>query len=903
MSRAGKEGNGPEDVPDSSFPKGIQVCKFGGTSLANAECLKRAFGIVAEHLKTNPCVVVVSAMGGITNRLIDAAERAVEGNLEPARATASVLKKSHDDLIDELLADVSQNAQRQALKQHVAQSVAEFENICASLAVLREKTPRILDSVVARGERLLALIFSRALEASGVRASFVDATEILFMQAALESGVEGPSETLSRAALDDKLGPLLRQKVCVVVPGFIATGPSGEVVTLGRGGSDYSATILAALLGAAQVTLYKEVEGLLTADPRLVPDARIIRHLHFREATELAFYGAKVLHPRTMIPLMRDRIPLVVRSSFRPDLEGTRISADAPPGEYPVKALTAIEGQALVTIQGNGMMGVPGIAGRTFIALAKAGISTSFISQASSESSICFVVPEEQSEAVKKVLQETFVTERRHGLIEDISVRPNVALVAVVGLGMRGHTGVAARTMQAIATASVNIIAIAQGSSELNISLAIKSSDTRAALRALHREYRLHDLDARPEQRDHQANVCVFGFGQIGRALCQQVLDQRDYLLGALHLDLRISALGDRSELVSVESGFSDAVLRSVLASKSEGKALGVIWKSHQENFNQEPLRRVADVNRLFETRAAKSIFVDVTAAETFALVRAAVTQGWHVVLANKKPLAVNQEDFDELFGLATELGCAIRYEATVGAGLPVLDTLAKLRAAGDQILSIEGCLSGTLGYLVSRLSEGVGFSAAVGEAMRAGYTEPDAREDLGGMDVARKALILARTLGMRLNLSDITVEALFPESLRGPAYAKPDALLEGLRHQDESFSERIARATHQGNVLRYVAQINVPAGEVKVGLVPVSMASPMGRLTGTENQVLIRSKRYLNNPLVVTGPGAGADVTAAGVLGDIVAIGEREWVALSGATTEPTPSMDSQQYGLRASC
>lgn len=844
----------------------IRVCKFGGTSVANAECIRRAITTLTAN--ESPGIVVVSAMGGITNRLIESADQAVAGSLDAARATAGDLRRRHEELIDELLAEAPE---AHALKQFLWTSVAEFEGICQSLSVLREKTPRILDVVVARGERLLAQIFAHALQASGIPTGYVDATEIIFVDADAE--FVSPQNEFCLTALRQKVLPHLEAGRTVVVPGFIATGKAGEIVTLGRGGSDYTATIIGGLMQAERVTLYKEVDGLLTADPRSVADARVIPELHYREATELAFYGAKVLHPRTIIPLMKDRIPLVIKNSFRPEFPGTRISADPSSNGYPVKALTAISGQALVTIQGNGMMGVPGIAARTFSALAAERLSTSFISQASSESSICFVVPEVEVERALEVLRRAFSVELSHGLIDDVRAQKGMAIAAVVGQGMKGHPGVAARTMMAISQAGANIIAIAQGSSELNISVAIAETDREPVLRALHREYRLHEMTEQPERRDHQSDLLVCGFGQIGQTLLRQVLGQSEFFRDALGLDLRVAAIGDSRAVRLSVSGFSDPELSRLAAAKQRGLALDATHDDPAETQRLpgerlEPQEWFSRSGQL----TGKSIFVDCTAAETYPLIRRAVAEGIHVVLANKRPLAVELSLYDELFATAHERGVSVRYEATVGAGLPVLDTLLKLRAAGDEVLSVQGCLSGTLGFLMTCLGQGQSFSEAVRVAFNSGFTEPDPREDLSGMDVARKALILARSMGYRLNLEEIPVEALFPPEASD---SDPQVFLRNLQRHDQSYVEKVTRAARDGRVLRYVATIS-PDG-VRVGLEAVPKDGPMGMLRGTDNQVTIRSRRYDNNPLVVTGPGAGAEVTAAGVLNDIVHIAQTD--------------------------
>lgn len=850
--------------------KPIRVCKFGGTSVANAECIRRAISAVTAV--ESPGIVVVSAMGGITNRLIESADQAVAGSLDAAQATAGDLRRRHEDLIDDLLAGAPE---AHALKQILWSSVEEFEGICRSLSVLREKTPRILDVVVARGERLLAQIFARALQASGVATGYVDATEVIFVDADAE--FVSPQTDLCLEALRLKVLPQLEAGRTVVVPGFIATGKGGEIVTLGRGGSDYTATIIGGLLKAERVTLYKEVDGLLTADPRSVADARVIPELHYREATELAFYGAKILHPRTIIPLMKDQIPLIIKNSFRPEFPGTRISADPSPCGYPVKALTAISAQALVTVQGNGMMGVPGIAARTFSALAAEKLSTSFISQASSESSICFVVPEVEVDRSLGVLRRAFRVELGNGLIDDVRAQKGIAIAAVVGQGMKGHPGVAARTMMAISQSGANIIAIAQGSSELNISVAIAESDQEPVLRALHREYRLHEMTERPERRDLQSDLLVCGFGQIGQTLLRQLVGQAEFFRDALGLDLRVAAVGDSSAVRLSVGGFSDHELSCLAAAKQRGLALNASgFPSAGRAGESEELPGQCLGAQEWSSRngqiTGKCIFVDCTAAETYSLIRQAVADGVHVVLANKRPLAVEMQLYDELFAAAHERGVSVRYEATVGAGLPVLDTLLKLRAAGDEVLSVQGCLSGTLGYLMTCLGQGQSFSEAVRAAFNSGYTEPDPREDLSGIDVARKALILARSMGYHLDLEDIKVEALFPSEASDP---DPQVFMHNLQKHDQIFVEKATRAARDGLVLRYVATISPEL--VRVGLEAVPKDGPMGMLRGTDNQVTIRTHRYNSNPLVVTGPGAGAEVTAAGVLNDLVHIAQMD--------------------------
>jgi aspartokinase/homoserine dehydrogenase 1 len=833
-----------------------RVAKFGGTSVLDASALAKVGAIVAAAPKG--LAVVLSAMGGVTDLLLGAADAATRGgNTLDAQAT---FRKRHLDLVQTLVIDPGE---KERLTKLIEASAEEFGAICQGLRTLRETTRRTLDTTAARGERLLAQIFAAYARSSlGVDAVYVDSPG--FLKVERQYGSLFPDLAATTRGVAVQVVPHLKAGATVVVPGYIGTGPEGELVTLGRGGSDLSATVLGHALEASLVSLYKEVDGLLTADPRYVTEARIVPELHYREAAELAYYGAKVLHPRTIIPLLTHKIPLVVRSTFNPEQPGTRIAGDVPPGAFPVKALTAIMGQAMVALEGSGMIGVPGIAGRAFGALAQAGISVSMISQASSEASLCFTVPDTEAKTAVAALKETFRFEIDHRLVEDVRVKPKLAVVAVVGLGMRGTHGIAARVFGALAKADANVEAIAQGSSELNISVVIAESHVQQALKSLHREFRLEKLRALPQQHDGDVRFAVHGVGQVGRTVLKQYLAQRGYYLEKMDLDLRCLALADRSGLLVEESGFDTDKLTEHLTRKETGVPL----VATPGNASNPPSLAAALKERLWQLPIKKGIFVDLTADDTAPLVEAALSAGWSVVLANKKPLAIPQADFDRLFAIAADKGVHLRYEATVGAGLPILDTLAKLAEAGDDVKSIAGCFSGTLGFLMTELEDGTPFSEAVRRAHALGYTEPDPREDLSGMDVARKGLILARTLGRRLDLADVKVEALFPEAASDP---NPSVFIDNLRRVDADWKTRIETARQDGKALRYVASIDDSG--VTVGIQAVPKDSTLGRLRGTDNQVAVTTRRYDKQPLVVTGPGAGAEVTAAGVLNDIVAI------------------------------
>jgi aspartokinase/homoserine dehydrogenase 1 len=834
----------------------MDVFKFGGVAVGSPEALLMA----VNHVKRSAprVAAVLSAANGITDLLLEAGQAALRGD----RVTFISNAKRFETRYGELIAAVIQKRTRaEELRALIEDASHELRSMCESIAVLREFTQRAQDALVARGERMLARIFTAALNEQGVAATYVDATDVILTEHRL--GSLWPNFGRCERAAKKHVLPILEEGRVVVMPGFLGSGPDGEIVTLGRGGTDFSAAILARIIDADAVTLFKEVDGLMTADPKSVPSARLLSELHYREAAELAFYGAKVLHPRTMIPLVDRKIPLFVKNTFRDGSGGTRIADDVKPGAYPVKALTAIHRQSLISIEGSGMIGVPGVAGRAFTALSQAGHSVSMISQASSESSICFVVPEGEAVHATKSLEEAFLLERKAKLIDRIRAEKAIALIAVVGLGMRGRPGIAARTFSALSGARVNVVAIAQGSSELNITIAVAEEDATRALQALHGEYQLDKLHPLADTTGRESKLTLLGFGQIGRELAAQLTAQEKHLREELGLDITIVGVADRSGIKVQEHGFSAAALQKFAKQKAAGGRL----------FASDSLLSIADLQQAMEKElwllpSHRPILVDLTSEETAPLIQKALENGFHIVLANKKPLAVSQIQFDELIATARERGLSLRYEATAGAGLPVLDTLAKLQEAGDRVETILGAFSGTLGFIMSALEEGTRFSDAVREAWKLGYTEPDPRDDLSGTDVARKALILARTLGRRLELSDIALESLFT-----PAVDDDDAarFVDNLKALDDEFAERVARAKRDGKVLRYVAKI---AKKITVGVEAVDQSSPVGRLKGTANTIVITSKRYHEkNPLVVTGPGAGAAVTAAGVLNDIVAI------------------------------
>ena len=826
-------------TPRSALARTPHIHKFGGASLADATGVQHAARIVVSHRPT-PQVVVVSAMAGVTDALLDCAMRASRGTAgaKEVRAAAAQLRARH---VEAARALVPRGAQLDELAAAIDAAFAELEQLAGGLGVLRELTPRTVDYLVARGERLSAQLFAAGLHAAGCPVAYVDATEVVQTDGTFGNASPDLARTVRSARR--ALGPHLARGAVPVVPGFLGAAPDGQVATLGRGGSDLTATLLARALGAREVSLWKDVPGLLTADPRIVPDARVVPQVHLREAAELAYYGAKVLHPRALVPVLKQNVAIRVRPFAEPGSLGTEISRRRTLEQYPVKALSAIPGQALLTVTGSGMLGVPGIAARTFAAVHQEGISVSLITQASSEHSICFSVPEESAQRARRSLEETFQREIARQEIDGVEARTGLATLVVVGLGMAETPGIAARVFAALAEAGINVIATAQGSSELNLSLVVDGKDAPRAQRVVHAAFQLAKIGGGAVAQPERTDVVLLGFGQIGRALAPMIAKvKRD------GLTLRIVGLIDRSGLVFDARGFTPARLATLAAAKAKGtpltKAAGTQSEARRAGAT-EAVKFVAG------HALANPVLVDVTADDTTEAVTAALSAGMHVVLANKRPVTTDKRRYDALRATAQAHGRRLLHEATVGAGLPIIDTYQKLVESGDRVSKIEGCPSGTLGYLFGEMGRGASFSAALRGAIAKGYPEPDPRDDLSGMDVARKALILGRLLGFAGGLENIAVESLVPD---GADRLPLDRFLKSLDEYDAAWAKRVAAARARGG-----------------GLVVVDASSPMASLNGTDNQFIFTTMRYKKNPLVITGPGAGPAVTAGGILNDVL--------------------------------
>jgi aspartokinase/homoserine dehydrogenase 1 len=823
----------------------LQIWKFGGASLADATAIRRAAHLIAGH--AGPLVVVASALAGITDLLLAGAREAAAGRRPAARDAAAEFLAHHRRVITAL---VPRGARRRELLSFVEAAAHEYRDLALAVGVLGHLEPRTSDVLVARGERAAALILAAAAAGAGRQATGVDALDLIETDGQYGGAAPHLSGTARRARRMIK--PLLSRGVVPIVPGFVGRAPDGTLTTLGRGGSDLTATLLARALGAERAVLWKDVPGILTADPRLVPDARLIPQLHHREAAEVAHYGAKVLHPRALIPIAGTRIVLSVRSFVDPARPGTDVSAKRSDTSHPVKALAIVRGQAVVTVAGKGMAGVHGIAARTFAALDGERLSVSTIFQASSESSIGFTLPAAEADRAVRAVRRAFQGELASGLIDNVTARPGMAVVAVVGDGMAGTPGVAARVFSSLAAASVNVVAIAQGSSERNISFVVREDDVPEAVRRVHAAFQLAKIGGGRPQATPYMDVVFLGFGRVGRALAEQIAAATE------GPPVRVVGVLDRSGYVFEPRGLSARRLSELSRAKDRGAlvaALGGVKAS-----SAEALRFMAD------HAVSHPVVVDVTSDETTPLLVAALGQGFDVVLANKKPVAGPWNDYAALMAAAASSGRRIKYEATVGAGLPIIDTYQKLVETGDRVLRIEGAVSGTLMYVVSAVSAGTPFSVAVREAVARGFAEPDPRDDLNGRDAARKVLILARLMGYRGAAP--TPDDLVPPSL---ATRPLPEFLARLPAADAEWAARTSREAARGHVLRYVVAAT-PRG-VSARLEAVPATSPIGALQGTRNLVAFTTHRYQTEPLVVSGPGAGAAVTAAGILNDIYSL------------------------------
>lgn len=805
------------------------VHKFGGTSLADAARFRQAAAILRAE-EGGRTAVVVSAMSKVTDALIELIELA-QARDDSYPVLAEKLKARHLKTGEALLP----SDRRQSFSDLLESDFKDIGELLRGVYLSRTCSDRTLDLITGHGELWSAQLLNAHLNAEGVNSTCLDARRVLTVDhSQLAITVDWPrSQTQTEQWLADLTTDW------VVVTGFIASTPDGIATTLKRNGSDFSASIFGKLLGARAITIWTDVDGVLSADPRLVPDAVVLDEVSYQEATELAYFGAKVVHPSTMAPAIENRIPIWIRNTFNAGHPGTKIHERSRSSE-PVKGFATVDGMSLINVEGTGMMGVPGVASRLFGALREVGVSVVMISQASSEQSICFAIPKAQTGLARSSLERAFFAELHHSQIQMIDVTPDCSILAAVGDNMVDHPGVAGKFLGALGKAQINIRAIAQGSSERNISAVIDQPDSQRALRAVHSAFYLSK---------QTISIGILGPGLIGGTLLDQLHAQAERLKHQLNIDLRVRGIVNSRRMFL-----------------SEGRSLENWRRSIEESVTSLDLGKFAD--HVQADHLPHAVIIDCTSsAELTAHYPGWLKRGFHIITPNKKANSGPLEFYRELRSVAREANRHYLYETTVGAGLPVINTLRDLVQTGDEVRKIEGVFSGTLSYIFNTYDGSTPFSALVRDVQQQGYTEPDPRDDLSGMDVARKLVILAREIGLDLELGAVRVESLVPDSLRAGSVAE---FLVRLREQDGVIKEMVQTAQQRGEVLRYVGVI-AATGECSVGLKSYPQAHAFAGTTGSDNIVAFTTARYHTQSLIVRGPGAGSDVTAGGLFADLL--------------------------------
>ncbi len=812
------------------------VHKFGGTSVANAARYKNAWEILKTDRGSRQGVVV-SAMSGITDALLECVGLASKRD-DSYGAKLDSIRAKHFETVEELLPTQATGPIQSILDK----DIKNLSEILKGVWHARHADETAYELVSGHGEVWSAQLLNAYLSSQGVQSCWLDARQVLIV----ERGDRRVSIDWSNSQTNLDRWLSERNEDVVVITGFVASTSAGIATTLKRNGSDFSASIFGVLLKASEITIWTDVDGVLTADPRLVPDAVVVDELSYAEATELAYFGAKVVHPSTMGPAIKDKIPIWIRNSFKPHLAGSKIHGAPSPSGQPVRGFATINGIALFNVEGTGMVGVPGVAERLFGSLREVGVSVIMISQASSEHSISFAVGENQAAQAKAAVEKTFYAEIHLGQIQPIAFIGSCSILAIVGDNMVHRPGVAADFFAAMSRASVNIRAIAQGSSERNISVIVDSKGSVKALRAAHSAFYLSP---------QTISLGIIGCGRVGGAFIEQLKEGAARLKNDHRIDLRIRGLLNSSKMLLSDERLDLATWRESLEKKGSPPSLEIFLK----HVRAEHLPHAA--------------IIDLTASSDLSqLYPDWMRSGLHVITPNKKGNTGNFDLYKQIKATARSFNRHYLYETTCGAGLPILRTLRDLVRTGDAIHRIEGVLSGTLSFLFNRFTGDSPFSEIVKQAHALGYTEPDPRDDLSGMDVARKLVILARECNMTIEVADVTVQNLVPEPLRSGGV--PD-FFSRLAGQDASWLALVqaARAKHQ--CLRYVGTLDFSAGPgrgtASVALRSYPLDHPFARLGETDNIVAFSTARYQPQPLVVQGPGAGPEVTAAGVFADLL--------------------------------
>ncbi|HZV71455.1 MAG TPA: bifunctional aspartate kinase/homoserine dehydrogenase I [Saprospiraceae bacterium] len=814
----------------------VIVMKFGGTSVGNADRINQLIEIVRSRAEKTPVVIVVSAMSGITNLLEEACTRAADKN-EAYHSTLDTIIRRHEECIGSFPFSASMSSE---LINQIRDPLNRLGIICRGLSLVGDLTMKTKAHIMSFGEILSSKIVRAALESAGLNGEYIDSRDVIMTDNEFLSAHVDFEETNKR--IRESINP---SKRIYIAPGYISRSDTGESTTLGRGGSDYTAAIFAGALDASRLEIWTDVNGMLSADPRLVRDTITIPTMSYEEAMELSYFGAKVIYPPTIQPALTRQIPIAILNSFHPDHPGTTISNTPDKGSHFVKGLTCIQDIVLVTLSGSGMIGVPGVAQRLFQALSEANINILFITQSSSEHTICFAINRKDDVAAKKAMEKAYEFEINLRKIDPIDMEYDLALVAVVGDGMRERAGIAGKLFSLLGENGINIRAIAQGSTERNISFVINQHNATKTLNVLHEGFFLSKYKT--------VHLYLMGTGNVGATLIKQIAIGQKAFKEAGSLDLKVCGIANSKLMYLDPLGIDLEDWETQL--NDHGKNLSLFeLKDQIKNFN---LRN--------------SILVDVTASEQVSKIYDdLLASSVHVVTANKIAASSSYLAYKKLKELSAQHNVKFLNETNVGAGLPVIKTIRDLVLTGDRIHRIQAVLSGSLNYIFDRIgSDGCLFSVAVTEAREKGYTEPNPALDLSGKDVMRKILILTREAGMKLEMEDIKNKPFLPAGTLDTD--NWNDLLANLKKLDAKFEiERIALAASNKR-WRYMASLE--DGIVSTGLEIIDSTHPAYHLKGTDNIILMWTDRYANRPMVIAGAGAGPEVTASGVLADVISI------------------------------